>query len=94
MQDRKRDTDIQNRLLDSMIILNHLERKGLLPERQIDKHNKIRLILNIQFILLRVPWIARSSSQSILKEINPEYSLEETDAEAETPTLWPLDMKN
>ena len=26
--------------------------------------------------LLRVPWIARKSSQSILKEINPEYSLE------------------
>ena len=25
---------------------------------------------------LRVPWIARRSSQSILKEINPEYSLE------------------
>ena len=26
--------------------------------------------------LLRVPWTARSSNQSILKEINPEYSLE------------------
>ena len=26
--------------------------------------------------LLRVPWTARRSSQSILKEINPEYSLE------------------
>ena len=26
--------------------------------------------------LLRVPWIARSSNQSILKEISPEYSLE------------------
>ena len=26
--------------------------------------------------LLRVPWIARRSNQSILKEINPEYSLE------------------
>ena len=26
--------------------------------------------------LLRVPWAARRSSQSILKEINPEYSLE------------------
>ena len=25
---------------------------------------------------LRVPWTARRSSQSILKEINPEYSLE------------------
>ena len=26
--------------------------------------------------LLRVPWTARTSNQSILKEINPEYSLE------------------
>ena len=26
--------------------------------------------------LLRVPWIAKRSNQSILKEINPEYSLE------------------
>ena len=26
--------------------------------------------------LLRVPWTARRSSQSILKELNPEYSLE------------------
>ena len=27
--------------------------------------------------LLRVPWTARSSNQSIVKEINPDYSLEE-----------------
>ena len=27
--------------------------------------------------LLRVPWTARRSNQSILKEINPEYSLKE-----------------
>ena len=25
---------------------------------------------------MRIPWIARRSNQSILKEINPEYSLE------------------
>ena len=25
---------------------------------------------------MRVPWTARNSNQSILKEINPEYSLE------------------
>ena len=25
---------------------------------------------------MRIPWIARRSSQSVLKEINPEYSLE------------------
>ena len=27
--------------------------------------------------LVRVPWTARRSNQSILREINPEYSLEE-----------------
>ena len=43
---------------------------------------------------LRVPWTARKSSQSILKEISPEYSLERTDAETETPILWPSDGKN
>ena len=26
---------------------------------------------------MRVPWTARRSNQSILKEVNPEYSLEE-----------------
>ena len=43
--------------------------------------------------LLRVPWTARRSSQSILKEISPEYSLE-GHAELETPILWPSDVKN
>ena len=47
--------------------------------------------------LLRVPWSARRSNQSILKEINLEYSLEgltSVSAEAETPILWPPDAKN
>ena len=34
-------------------------------------------VLIIYMRLLRVPWTARRSNQSILKEINPEYSLEE-----------------
>ena len=38
--------------------------------------------------LLSIPWTARRSNQSILKEISPEYSIERTDAEAETPILW------
>ena len=41
--------------------------------------------------LLRVPWTARKSNQSILKEISREYSLGRTDAEAETPMFWPPD---
>ena len=44
--------------------------------------------------LLRVPWTAKRSNQSILKEISPEYSVERTDVEAETPILWPPDAKN
>ena len=40
--------------------------------------------------LLRVPWTARRSNQSIRKEINPERS----GAEAETPILWPPDVKS
>ena len=35
-----------------------------------------RAIWEAQRRLLRFPWTARSSDQSILKEINPEYSLE------------------
>ena len=43
--------------------------------------------------LLRIPWTARKCNQSILREISPEYSLEEDD-EAETPILWSPDAKN
>ena len=43
---------------------------------------------------LEVPWTTRRSNQSILKEINPEYSLEGLVFEAETLTLWPLDVKS
>ena len=43
--------------------------------------------------LLRVPWTARRSNQSILKEINPEYS-GRTDSEAEAPILWPPDANS
>ena len=41
--------------------------------------------------LLRVPWTARRSNRSILKEIKPEF-IGRTDAEA--PILWPPDTKS
>ena len=44
-------------------------------------------------VLLRVPWTARISNQSILKEINSEFT-GRTDAEAEVPTLGPRDVKS
>ena len=43
--------------------------------------------------LLRVPWTVRSN-QLILKEINPEYSLEGLRLKLKTPILWPPDAKN
>ena len=36
--------------------------------------------------LLRVPWTARRSNESLLKEINPDY--------IEVPILWPPNTKN
>ena len=44
--------------------------------------------------LLRVPWTARRSNQSILKEISPGCSLERLMLKLkETPILWPPDVK-
>ena len=44
--------------------------------------------------LLRVPWTARRSSQSNLKEISPECSLEGLMLKLKLPILWPPDSKN
>ena len=44
--------------------------------------------------LLRVPWTARRSNQSILKEIVPGCSLEGMMLKAETPVLWPPHAKS
>ena len=38
--------------------------------------------------LLRVPWTARRSNQSILKEISPWDFFGKNDAKAETSVLW------
>ena len=44
--------------------------------------------------LFRVPWTARRSNQSILKEISSWVFTERTDVEAETPILRPPDAKS
>ena len=44
--------------------------------------------------LLRVPWTARRCSQSILKEISPEYSLERLILKLKLLIVWPPDAKN
>ena len=44
--------------------------------------------------LLRVPWTARKSNQSILKEISPGCSLEGLMLKLETSIFWPPDAKS
>ena len=44
--------------------------------------------------LLRVPWTARRSNQSILKEISPEYSLEGLMLKLKLQYFWPPDANS
>ena len=44
--------------------------------------------------LLRVPWTARRSNQSILKEISSGCSLEELMLKLKLPILWPPDAES
>ena len=44
--------------------------------------------------LLRVPWTTRRSNQSILKEINPEYSLEGLVLNLKLQYFWPPDANS
>ena len=43
--------------------------------------------------LLRVPWTARRTNQSILKEISPEYSLEGLMLKLKLQYFWSSDVK-
>ena len=44
--------------------------------------------------LFKVPWTARRSNQSILKEINPEYSLEGLVLKLKLQYFWPPDVNS
>ena len=44
--------------------------------------------------LLRMPWTARRSNQSILKEINPAYSVEGLMLKLRLSIPWPPHAKN
>ena len=44
--------------------------------------------------LLKFPWTAGRSNQSVIKEISPECSIGRIDAEAETPKCWPPDVRS
>ena len=43
---------------------------------------------------MKIPWTARRSNESILKEINPEIFIGRTDAKAEALRLWPPDVEH
>ena len=43
---------------------------------------------------MTVPWTARRSNQSILKEISPECSLERLILKLKLPILWPPNDKS
>ena len=62
-------------------------------QKEKDKYYMISLILCCWRRLLRVPWTARRSNKSILKEINSEYSLEGLMLKLKLQ-LWPPDAKN
>jgi len=46
------------------------------PQRRLSTKELMLLNCSVGERLFRVPWTARRSNQSILKEINPKYSLE------------------
>ena len=46
------------------------------PERRLSVEELMFSNCGAKRRLLRVPWAAKRSNQSILKEINPKYSLE------------------
>ena len=65
-------------------------------ERRLSAKELMLLNCGVEKTLERVPWTARRSNQSILKEISPEYSLEGLILKywTESPILWPPDVKN
>ena len=62
-------------LVEAMIFLVVMHRCESWPIKKAEHQRIDAFVLWCWRILLRVPWTARRSNQSILKEINPEYSL-------------------
>ena len=70
-----------------IFLASHAEKCALDPQEKAEHQRIDAFELSCWRRLLRVLWTARRSSQSTLKEINPEYSLEGLDAEAEVLIL-------
>ena len=58
-------------MLPKAHLTSHSRMSGIMITMTMKKNNSV-----IRRSLLRFPWAARRSNQSVLKEINPEYSLE------------------
>ena len=71
-------TEIGTATLDRQLLLKHSNPRYVYPSKICAyEHRRIDAFKLWCWIrLLRVPWTARRLNQSILKEINPEYSLE------------------
>ena len=83
--------DVENNL-ETSIIRQVWEWKTIFIEGKIDAgfiYGYMIYIWRCRIYIWRVPWTARRSKQSILKEISPEYSLQ-----AEVPILWPPAIKS
>ena len=57
-----------------LVVMNERESGTM---KKAERHRTDAFKLQCWRRVLRVPWTARRSNQSVLKEINPEYSLEE-----------------
>ena len=66
--------EIKQHLLFGRKAMNNLD--SILKSRDITLPTKVCLFKAMFFPVLRVPWTSRKRNLSILKEINPEYSLE------------------
>ena len=77
-------------LLEGRFFTNWATREALVRKRA-ERQRIDTLELWCWRRLLRVPWTARRSNQSIIKEISPEYSLEGLRQKAEALILWPPD---
>ena len=65
--------EIKRRLLLGMKVMTNLD--SIFKSRDITLPTKVRLVKAMVFPV-RIPWTARRSNQSILKEISPGCSLE------------------
>ena len=65
-----------------------------IPSKGVDRRHSHWFVINQIFHNIPQAKTARKSNQSILKEINPEYSLEGLMLKLKLPSTWPLDVNS